>query len=49
MGLIDFPLWGLFKYSALCILQMNVLENITKKRFLSLENESEEIKNGISN
>ncbi len=30
MGLRDFPLWGLFKYSALCILQMNVLENHLK-------------------
>ena len=33
----------------IAIQQMNVLENIAKKRFLSLENESEEIKNGISN
>ena len=37
------------RLNAIAIQQMNVLENIAKKRFLSLENESEEIKNGISN
>jgi hypothetical protein len=37
------------RLNKIAIQQMNVLENIAKKRFLSLENESEEIKNGISN
>lgn len=37
------------RLNKIAIQQMNVLENIAKKRFLYLENESEEIKNGISN
>lgn len=37
------------RLNKIAIQQMNVLENIAKKRFLSLENESEEIINGISN
>lgn len=37
------------RLNKIAIQQMNVLENIAKKRFLSLENESEKIKNGISN
>lgn len=37
------------RLNKIAIQQMNVLENIAKKRFLSLEDESEEIKNGISN
>lgn len=37
------------RLNKIAIQQMNVLENIAKKRFLSLENESEEIKNGIGN
>ena len=37
------------RLNKIAIQQMNVLENIAKKRFLSLEDESEEINNGISN
>lgn len=37
------------RLNAIAIQQMNVLENIAKKRFLSLENETEGINNGISN
>ena len=37
------------RLNKIAIQQMNVLENIAKKQFLSLEDESEEINNGISN
>ena len=37
------------RLNKIAIQQMNVLENIAKKRFLSLEDESEEINNGIGN
>ena len=37
------------RLNKIAIQQMNILENIAKKRFLSLEDETEEINNGISN